>query len=1288
MKNLLSKKNMIFVLFVLALVAVLFISRMVDPRVEFKDKGLEEAIRDALGNQNRPICKDDLLNITILDASGKEITCLDGIEYLHNLTFLNLEDNNIEDVSPLKNLKKLVDLNLSNNGIADLEKINFNSISGLPLIVLNLNHNIAKGDGDNYIRLSDISLIGQFKQLEELYLRENSIEDISPLSNLNNLEILDLRENAISNISPLKNLISLKELNLRENNVVDISALAELKELEYLNIHSNREIESIAPIADLTNLKTLIMRNVNIRNEVELLKNLKNLERLNIRNCDIPDISFIAGLTKLKELDLRYNNDVVDISALSNLKELEYLDLYSNKYVESIAPIADLANLKTLIIENLYRINDIELLGNLKNLQILDMHDCRVQDISFISRLTNLKELNLSYNNARDFSPLGNLNNLEILDLSSTGITDLSSLKNVTSLKELDLRDNSGIKDISALSNLKELEYLNLNSSKGVESIAPITNLTNLKTLILRNVNVGDEVNLLKNLKNLERLNIRNCNIPDISFVTGLTKLKELKLRDNIRIKDISALSNLKEMEYLNIHSNNKIESIAPITNLTNLKTLIMRNVNAGEEAELLTDLVNLQRLNIRNCNISDISFIARLFESGALQDNPLTDEKATIDIRDNPVFESSSDEDKLESIRPYWKNINLKTPFVLPDPPYQLEPPVFSCTGGFYKEEFLLEIETNDPEAKIYYTLDGSEPDESSSIYTGPIKIDSRRGEPNVLSEITTSPDFKEPVGEVFKVTVVRARAIKDSDTISSVVTHTYIVDESNEGSKNRYSLPVISISTDSDNLFNSDYGIFVQGTSFNEERRYQSGNYTKKGGEWERPIHIEFFEPDGTPGFSQNAGLRIHGNSTRNTRIKALRIYASDLYDDSDMFNYPIFPGLLKPNSNESLTDFNNFILRNSGNDYNETYFRDGILQSLVSHLGLDTQAYRPAVVFINGEYWGIYNIRERYDKWYFATRYGVDIDEVVTLEGPEGIVKTGKPEDNIPYLEMVEFVKKNINSGTINNPDIYAKINTLIDIDNFINYFATEIFFGNTDWPQHNIGFWRTKTETYEPDAPYGHDGRWRCMMFDIDYGFGLWNRSAEDDALDHAAGINALFASLLENNEFRYQFINTMADLLNSIFRPEYTVAKIEEAKSVLAPEMPEHLKRWNYLDGSIEHWDKEVREMIDFAVERPSFQIQHIIEFFSLSGTVEINLITDSQKGYIKINSLELKEVTPGIENPSNWKGIYFKEIPVTITAIPYPGYEFSGWDGIDNNNLSITITPEEDLTLTAVFSNK
>ncbi|MFC2159664.1 CotH kinase family protein, partial [Actinomycetota bacterium] len=612
-----------------------------------------------------------------------------------------------------------------------------------------------------------------------------------------------------------------------------------------------------------------------------------------------------------------------------------------------------------------------------------------------------------------------------------------------------------------------------------------------------------------------------------------------LNLRRN-DITDITALSGLKELVYLNIHSNRNIESIAPIAGLTSLRTLIMRNVNAGKEVELLANLVNLKKLNIRNCSISDISFIADLMIAGALQDDIVTGKKAILDIRDNPIFNSY--EDNLSSIRPYWQNISIRAPFILPMTASTLESPEFSHPGGFYKEGFLLELNLSDPKVKIFYTLDGSEPTRSSNLYTGPIEIDSRKGEPNILSNIPTSPSFNKPDDEVFKATVIRARAFKDDSIISSIVTNTYFIDEKNEGLQNRYSLPLISITTDAGNLFDYNYGIFVPGVYIEREDSKSSGNYYRKGISWERPIHIEFFEPDGTLGFSQNAGIRVQGGSTRYLPNKSMRIYARDLYDNKDMFDYPFFPGLLKPGSGETLMQFKSFILRNSGNDSSHAYFRDGMLQALVSHLGFDTQAYRPVIVFINGEYWGIYNIREDYNDWYITTHYDVDMSEVVILEERDARVKVGEPKDNIHYLEMVQFIKENVDSGTINDPGAYEYINTLMDIDNFINYFASQIFILNNDWPQNNIGTWRLRTEAYKPDAPYGHDGRWRWMMFDADLSFALWGQSVDYNTIERSAERNKLFSLLLENNEFKYHFINTMADLLNSIFRTEWTIQK--------------------------------------------------------------------------------------------------------------------------------------------------
>ncbi|MCA9947681.1 MAG: CotH kinase family protein, partial [Anaerolineales bacterium] len=218
------------------------------------------------------------------------------------------------------------------------------------------------------------------------------------------------------------------------------------------------------------------------------------------------------------------------------------------------------------------------------------------------------------------------------------------------------------------------------------------------------------------------------------------------------------------------------------------------------------------------------------------------------------------------------------------------------------------------------------------------------RVGDPNVLSTIrTTLPNvfWQEPANEIFKGTVVRAMVDKSGALASSAATQTYFVDPAANG---RYSLPVISIATDADNLFDPEIGIYVPGNYT---------NYAQSGIEWERPIHIEFYEADGTLGFAQNAGVRIHGSKSTIYHFKSLRIYARSEYGQ-DRIEYDLFPGWKND-------EFERLILRNSGQDIYATMFRDAMAQSLVSHLSFDTQPYRPAIVFLNGEYWGVHNVRE---------------------------------------------------------------------------------------------------------------------------------------------------------------------------------------------------------------------------------------------------------------------------------------------------------------------------------------
>lgn len=679
---------------------------------------------------------------------------------------------------------------------------------------------------------------------------------------------------------------------------------------------------------------------------------------------------------------------------------------------------------------------------------------------------------------------------------------------------------------------------------------------------------------------------------------------------------------------------------------------------------------------------------------------------------------------------------------------------PAFSKKGGFYTDAFDLELSTSDSGVRIYYTTDGSDPvpgDSSTYQYSGRITIKSRSGESNVLSMVSNiitdfSTQWKAPKGEVFKCTTIKAVAVRDDGSRSNVVTHSYFVDSN---IKSRYSLPVISVVTDYDNLFDPSTGI------------YYGSNAEKTGKEWERAAHVEFFEPGGKLGFSQNIGLRIHGNYTRKFPQKSFRLYADGQNGDLGEFKYEIFPDLTKKSNGKKMKTFERLILRQSGNDWNNSYMRDEMMQSLVSHINiLDTQAARPAVLFLNGEYWGVYYIRERYDKEYLSEHYNLDEDKVAIIEtkvqqnnfggfnpGNGGVnpgnggfnpgnggfnpgnggfdfgnggfdfgnggfdpgqwgmgadlpqvisVEEGTQEDADAYTnEVINYLKSN----DIKQKSTYEYIKTKIDIDNYIVYNIAEIFFGNTDWPGNNVALWRYKTDDgqYHPEAPYGQDGRWRWFLKDVDFGFGLYNKSVNHDTLSYAAGDRKegtsnpewstfLFRTLLQNDEFRNQFINAFADQLNTSFVPERVLGVITELESILSPEMQEHTDRWQYM--KMNSWSQNVQVLKDYAKNRPSNMIQFIKNKFSsngVTGTANITLNTDQSNGYIKINTVDIKSSTPGVNNPSRWTGLYFTGIPVTVKAVPADGYVFDHWEGIIGYSDTVTFTHTGEINITAVF---
>ncbi len=676
------------------------------------------------------------------------------------------------------------------------------------------------------------------------------------------------------------------------------------------------------------------------------------------------------------------------------------------------------------------------------------------------------------------------------------------------------------------------------------------------------------------------------------------------------------------------------------------------------------------------------------------------------------------------------WHFFNEPTPGAPNDTEgYQelLDPVEFSHSGGFYANNIELILSPPDPDVTIIYTMDGSEPDPAniggqtyqykdryrrnpsdtdgsladaayeSFEYSDPITITDRTEKPNRISRIHTTidnaitPEYF-PSHSIFKGTVIRARAVKTGALQSKEKTNTYFVTPE---MRDWYTLPVVSIAMQENYLFGYETGIYVPGIIYDDWRSssddgaggFSPANYHQRGYEWEHPAHMELFEDGMTEAsLKQRMGVRIHGGISRSFRMKSLRLYARNQYGDN-RFYHRIFPDL-------PYTEYNRLILRNSGNDFDLTLFRDAAIQEVVKHMNFDVQAYRPAIVFINGEYWGIHNFRERYDRHYLSRVYDVEDDRVDILEG-NAWVKEGS---DVHYNETINYIE----TYGLSADEHYEYIKTRIDVENFLDYQVAQIYVGNGDWPGNNIDFWRYQTDTYDPDAPYGKDGRWRWLMYDTDFGFGLFDiHPPSDNMLEFATRTDGpdwpnppwstfLLRSFLENETFRNNFINRFADQINTAFRPERVHNIINNMAEMVEPEIAEQIERWKRPGwGWVSVWENDVNVMRNFVNARPQYMRGHIREYFNIQSEVELTVnVSDPSTGCVYVNSIEISPSTPGIDpEPYPWTGIYFHNIPVTLKAKAYPGYKFSYWEGYDGdiNAAEIELPMTEAAALTAVF---
>ncbi len=566
---------------------------------------------------------------------------------------------------------------------------------------------------------------------------------------------------------------------------------------------------------------------------------------------------------------------------------------------------------------------------------------------------------------------------------------------------------------------------------------------------------------------------------------------------------------------------------------------------------------------------------------------------------------------------------------------------PILKTAPGIYEGFMRIELENVDPQTEIYYTIDGSVPTVESKYYENKIQL--------------------------YETGTVRLRAFKEGWLPSRVVTGSYFINERN------HDVDIVSVSTDPYNLWDDEYGIHVVGTNGIEKYGIVA-NYNQ---DWERPVSVELFKPNGKREFQVDAGVQISGQYSRKNEHKTLAFYLRSQYGFARL-NYPLFP-------EKDIDQYNNFLLRNSGSEWPETMFGDAISQYIVKdQMDTDYMAYRPAAVYLNGEYWGILNLREKINEHYPASNYDIPAKEVDMLESSGDFDFRIVSGDNSDYLALRTFVENNELSDQQN----FEHVSSRVDLEHYTDYQITEIYENNTDWPGNNIKYWRHGADLFS---------KWRWVMYDLDRGFSIRGQAPDYEKKDqdnlvramNSGKYNFLLTGMMNNAGYKEYFIKRFNAHIYTTFHPERVNPIFDEWGDRLENEMENHLDRWGdnrwdwgpFDEKTIGGWRDIITYKKYWAEERPEVMMGILKEYFSLSDTLRVDLSVSSlQHGHISVNGVKstLKE----------FSGVFFSDYSLDITAHPKPGYHFDHWEGITfgNHRADYSLNIEENMKIKAMFS--
>lgn len=555
---------------------------------------------------------------------------------------------------------------------------------------------------------------------------------------------------------------------------------------------------------------------------------------------------------------------------------------------------------------------------------------------------------------------------------------------------------------------------------------------------------------------------------------------------------------------------------------------------------------------------------------------------------------------------------------------------PVFSLLNGFYKTSQILKFINTSASDSIRYTTNGSEPTKYSNLYIPGSTI-------NIGSN-----------------TIIRAKTFSFGKLSSDIATSTFFINHRNTH------LPVVSIVTDNANLIDNTIGIYVIGTNgITGNGMNVPANWNQ---DWDRPANFELFDTTGTSRINQELDIAIAGNWTRMNPQKSLKISPRKKYGEGQL-GYDIF-SKTKPGR-----EYKDIQLRNSGNDFYYSMMRDAFMSSLIiKRMDIDFLAYEPAVFFMNGLYYGIQNLRERSSKDYLFSNYGLDEDEIHLIESWD------LPYDT-SYLPLSNYISNNDISKTV----IYNKVCDMMDVDEFINYMISEIYYGNTDWPHNNLKIWKKIK-----------GGKWRWILFDTDFGFNLYNSNLHaHNSLLYALGEKSgeipqswstlLLRRLISNDGFRKKFIDRFCVQLSTTFATERVNHVMDSIASKITVEMVYHKSKW----ASYRTFAADLTNMKNFSSNRPKNMMGFLSSRFMNSAQIYTVNISSNVSGATYLFNSE-----PVLDSEA--KISYFKNKQIELKANPVSGYKFKHWATVSNASQVYTTpfftgTLSENIDLIAVF---